>query len=39
MTTGLLRQATHSHTDRARLTNAVRCQGHPINSSLTKAYP
>jgi RNA-directed DNA polymerase len=36
---GLLRQATHSHHDRARLANAVRRRGHCINGNLTKAYP
>ena len=36
---GLLRQASHSHTDRARFANAVRRRGHCINGQLTKAYP
>lgn len=35
---GLLRQATHSHADRARLANAVRDLGHFVNRPLTKAY-
>ncbi len=35
---GLLRQASHSHHDRARLANAVRDLGHSINGSFTKAY-
>jgi RNA-directed DNA polymerase len=35
---GLLRQATHSHHDRARLANAVRRRGHCINGDLTKVY-
>jgi len=36
---GLLRQATHSHADRARLANAVRDRGHCVTATLTKAYP
>jgi retron-type reverse transcriptase len=36
---GLLRQATHSHADRARLANAARERGHCVNGALTKAYP
>lgn len=35
---GLLRQATHSHAERARLANAVRRRGHSVAASLTKAY-
>lgn len=35
---GLLRQATHSHADRARLANLVRRRGHAVNHQLTKAY-
>ena len=35
---GLLRQASHSHHDRARLANAVRDLGHSINGTFTKAY-
>ena len=35
---GLLRQATHSHTDRARLANALRKRGHSIKADLTKAF-
>lgn len=35
---GLMRQATHSHHDRARLSNALRDRGHSIKSDLTKTY-
>jgi RNA-directed DNA polymerase len=35
---GLLRQATHSHADRARLANTVRRRGHAVSGSLTKAF-
>lgn len=35
---GLLRQATHSHHDRARLANTLRYRGHTINGDLTKTY-
>ncbi len=35
---GLLRQATGSHADRARIANIVRCRGHAVNRQLTKAY-
>jgi RNA-directed DNA polymerase len=35
---GLLRQASHSHHDRARLANALRDRGHSINGNLTKTY-
>lgn len=35
---GLLRQATHSHRDRARLANLVRQRGHAVDRQLTKAY-
>jgi hypothetical protein len=35
---GLLRQATYSHADRARLANAVRRRGHCVNGQLTKTY-
>ena len=35
---GLLRQAQHSHHDRARLANALRRRGHCIKSDLTKTY-
>ena len=35
---GLLRQATHSHVDRARLANTVRDRGHSVSGNLTKAY-
>lgn len=35
---GLLRQASHSHHDRARLANLLRRRGHCINGSLTQTY-
>jgi RNA-directed DNA polymerase len=35
---GLLRQASHSHHDRARLANALRGRGHCIKGDLTKTY-
>ncbi len=35
---GLLRQASHSHTDRARLGRLVLRRGHCIDSTLTKTY-
>lgn len=35
---GLLRQATHSHHDRAMLGNALRDRGYSIKSDLTKTY-
>ena len=35
---GLLRQATHSHADRARLARIVRRRGHSVNRALTKIY-
>ncbi len=35
---GLLGQASHSHTDRARLANALRRRGHSIQSDLKKTY-
>ena len=35
---GLLRQATHSHTDRAQLANGVRRRGHAVAMDLAKAY-
>ena len=35
---GLLRQATHSHHDRARLANILRRRGHCINKQFTKTY-
>ena len=35
---GLLRQATHSHTQRARLANALRKRGHSVKTDLTKIY-
>ena len=36
---GLLRQATHSHGDRARLANAIRRRGKAVKADLTKTYP
>ena len=36
---GLLRQASHSHGDRAHLANLVRRRGHSVNRLLTKVYP
>ncbi len=36
---GLLRQATHSHTDRARLANLLRRRGRAVDMRLTKSYP
>lgn len=33
-----LRQATHSHHDRARLANVLRGRGHSINKQLTQTY-
>jgi RNA-directed DNA polymerase len=35
---GLLRQATRSHTDRARLANLLRKHGHAVAGNLTKTY-
>ena len=35
---GLLRQATHSHADRARLANLLRHRGHCVAGDLTKTY-
>ncbi|GAB2913962.1 RNA-directed DNA polymerase [Paralcaligenes ginsengisoli] len=35
---GLLRQATHSHTDRTRLANALRRHGRTVNGGITKIY-
>jgi hypothetical protein len=35
---GLLRQATHSHTDRARLANLLRHRGRSVSMALTKTY-
>lgn len=35
---GLLRQATHSHHDRAQLANVARRRGHFVNFDLTKIY-
>ena len=35
---GLLSQASHSHTDRARLANAIRDRGHCVNHAFTQTY-
>lgn len=35
---GLLRQASHSHADRAQLANALRERGHVVNGAFTKTY-
>ncbi|PVY34602.1 reverse transcriptase (RNA-dependent DNA polymerase) [Paraburkholderia silvatlantica] len=35
---GLMRQATASHQDRARLANVVRDRGHAVNAAFTKTY-
>jgi RNA-directed DNA polymerase len=35
---GLLRQASHSHADRARLANALRDRGHSVDGALTKTW-
>ena len=35
---GLLRQATHSHADRARFANLLRRRGRCVKSDLTKTY-
>ena len=35
---GLLRQASHSHKDRARLANVLRHRGHSISGDITKTY-
>ena len=35
---GLARQATASHSDRARIANAARRRGHSVKADLTKAY-
>lgn len=35
---GLFRQATHSHKQRAALSNVLRYRGHAIKSDLTKTY-
>ena len=35
---GLLRQAEHSHHDRAQMANALRRRGHTINGGITKTY-
>ena len=35
---GLVRQATHSHADRATLANVLRDRGHAVNGDLTKIF-
>ena len=35
---GLLRQATHSHADRALVANLLLARGHVVNGDLTKNY-
>lgn len=35
---GLLRQASHSHTDRARLANVLRGRGQSVNKQFTQTY-
>ena len=35
---GLIGQASHPHTDRARLANALLARGHCVKSDLTKIY-
>lgn len=35
---GLMRQASASHHDRARLANLVRRRGHAVNRALTQTY-
>jgi len=35
---GLLRQASHGHTDRTKVARLLLKRGHSINSALTKAY-
>jgi RNA-directed DNA polymerase len=35
---GLLRQASHSHAERALLANVLRRRGHAVKSDLTKIY-
>ena len=35
---GLLRQASHSHHDRAQLANLLRSRGHTVKADLTKTY-
>jgi RNA-directed DNA polymerase len=35
---GLLRQASHSHADRADLANVLRWRGHTVKGDLTKIY-
>lgn len=35
---GLLRQAEHSHHDRARVANALRRRGHSVSGDLSKTY-
>lgn len=35
---GLLRQASHSHTDRTRVANLLLQRGHCVKGDLTKTY-
>ena len=35
---GLLRQASHSHTDRARVAKLLLQRGHAVNGDLTKTF-
>ena len=35
---GLLRQASHSHADRAHLANVLRDRGHAVKSDFSKIY-
>lgn len=35
---GMLRQATHSHHDRARMAKLLMRRGHSVNGEFTKAY-
>ena len=35
---GLVRQATHSHSDQARIANALRKRGHVVDGDLSKIY-
>jgi RNA-directed DNA polymerase len=35
---GLLRQASHGHTDRTRIANLLLERGHAVNGEITKTY-
>lgn len=35
---GLMRQATHSHSDQARIANALKKRGHVVDGDLSKIY-